>query len=152
MQKRRHAQRARLGAVHLLQRLRDLLVERRHHAVEHLEQIEEDLFALIRHREARARQFLGLPGAGELHTDVVPDAARLVGRQARIKSLEQPVRDALLFTQQRAAAGLGRVRGEHRLEGETADELAHLLRIESLRLECRDRVLDATGLCVAGCP
>src|SRR5580658_8107467 len=35
---------------------------------------------------------------------------------------------------------------KHRLYGDTADQLAHVLRVESLRLQSGDRVLDAAGL------
>ena len=71
---------------------------------------------------------------------------RLVRREARVEPLEQALRDALLLAQQRAAARLGGVRGEHRLDGQAADELEHLGGAQAPRLECRDRVLDAAGL------
>ena len=125
------AQRAGTRAVDLLERLGDLLVERRHDAVENLHQVEQQLLALIRHREPLARQLLGLPRRGELHADVAPDVARLVRRQARVEPLEQPLRDALLLAQQRTAARLGGVRREHRLDRERADQLEHLLLAET---------------------
>src|ERR1700693_5378551 len=57
----RHPCRAGVRAVELLQRLGDFLVERRHHAVQDLYQVEQDLLAFIRYREPFARQLLGLP-------------------------------------------------------------------------------------------
>src|SRR4029079_8875743 len=101
----------------------------------------QDLLALVGHRQARARQLLGLPGAGELHADVVPDAARLVGRKTRVQPLEQALRDALLLAQQRAAAGLARMRREDRLDREAADQLCDLGRLVALGLERAERIL-----------
>src|ERR1700745_4361121 len=45
------SRRAAVAAVDLLQRLGDFLVEVRHYAVEDLDEIEQDLLALVRHRE-----------------------------------------------------------------------------------------------------
>jgi hypothetical protein len=47
-----------------------------------------------------------------------------VGRKTRVEALEQALRDALLLAQQGAAAGLGRVRREHRLDREAAEQLS----------------------------
>jgi hypothetical protein len=140
------AHRAGARAVELLERLGDLLVERRHHAVEDLHQVEEDLLALIRYREPLARQLFGLPRRGELRADAAPDAARLVRREARVEPLEQALRDALLLAQQRAAARLGGMRREHRLDRERADQLEHLLRAEARGFERADGILDAARL------
>src|SRR6516225_994887 len=146
VQDRRQAQRAAAGTVDLLERLGNLLIEGRHHAVQDLHQVEQDLLALIRHREPLARQLLGLPCRSELHADVVPDTARLIRREARVEQLEQPLRNALLLAQQRATVRLGGVRRQHRLDRERADELEHLLAAQPLGLECGERILDATGL------
>ena len=142
----RHPRRAGVGAVELLQRLRDFLVERRHHAVQDLHQVEQDLLALIRDREPFARQLLGLPRRGQLHTDAAPDTAGFVRREGRVETFDQALCDAQLLAQQRPAAGFGRMRREHRLDGQTADELEDLRRGEALALQRGDRILHAAGL------
>ena len=114
-------------AVMLLERLRDLLVEGRHDAIEDLDQIEEHLLALIAHGQPLARQLLGLPGGGELDADAAPQIARILRRQHRVEPVEQVLRDPLLLAQQRAAGRLHGMRGEHRLDAQAAEEGQHLL-------------------------
>ena len=145
-QDRRHVHRAGLRAVDFLERQRNLLVEGRDHPIEDLHQVEQDLLALVGDREPLARQLLGLPGDGELHADAAPDGAHLVRRQRRVEPFQQPVGDPLLLAQQRPAAGLGRVRGEHRLDRQRAHELERLGGREPTGLQLRDRSLDAPRL------
>ena len=105
-----------------------------------------DQLALIRDREPFTRQLLGLPRRGQLHADAVPDAAGFVRREGRVETFDQALCDAQLLAQQRPAAGFGRMRREHRLDGQTADELEDLRRGEALALQRGDRILHAAGL------
>ena len=57
-------------AVQLAQRRGDLLVERRNDGVENFDQVENRMLALVGHRQALARMFLGLP----VGVDLGPDA------------------------------------------------------------------------------
>jgi hypothetical protein len=134
------------GAVDLAERLGDLLIERRHHLIEDLEQVEQDLLALVGDREPFTRQFLGLPCRGHLQANAGPDIALLVGRDRRIEPRQQPLRDALLLAQQRAAVGIGGMRGEHRVDRQRAEELEHLGKRPALALQGADRILDSARL------
>ena len=68
------------------------------------------------------------------------------GVSVRIQPVEQQLRDALLFAQQRPARGLRGVRGEHRLDAQAAEQLQHFLQRQARGLERGERVLDAAGL------
>ena len=109
MQHRRAARPSRPAiAVNLLQRLRDLLVERRNHAIQDLDQIEQHVLALVRDSQLLARMILRLPTRRQLDADAAPEPPRLVRCQCGIEPVEQMLGDALLLAQDGLARGLGR--------------------------------------------
>ena len=111
----RQLERVRRHAIEFLQRLRDLVVERRHDAIQDLDEIEEDVFAFIGDCQLLARVILGLPRSRKLGAQPPCDAAYFVRGKRRIQPIKQQLRDALLLAQHRAARRLGRMRHEHRL-------------------------------------
>ena len=91
-------------AVELLQRLRDLVVERRHDAIQDLGEIEQHVLALVRDGELLARMILGLPAGGDLGAHRAPELrAAPCGVSVGIQPIEQQPRDVLLLAQHRAA-------------------------------------------------
>src|SRR6185312_16569600 len=132
--------------VQLRQRLRDLLIERRHYAIQHLREIEQDLLALVADSEPLARMLRRLPARRDLDANAAPDVAHVLRRQRRIEPVQKMLGNPLLLAQQRAPGRLAGVRCKHRLDAHAGEQLEQLLQSQSAGLECGERVLDATGL------
>ena len=145
-QDERHARELRRQAEHGLHPERDFLVERRDHAVDDLRQVEERVLALVGDRQAFARMGLGLPARRDLHADALPERAALEGRQRRVQPLDHHVGDLLVLAQDRAPHGLGRVRGEDRVDRDAGEQLQHLLRVVTGALQLVHAVADAARL------
>ena len=109
-------QRLGVNAVQLLERLGDLLVEIRHHPIQHLAQVEQHVLTFIGHGQAFARMILGLPGGGDFRAHAIPHGARFGRGQGRIEPIQQQLCHALLLAQHGASGRLGGMRGEHRLD------------------------------------
>ena len=97
-------------------------------------------------REPLARVLRGLPAAGDLAADAVPDLARFGRRARQAEPAEQQLRDLLLLAQDRAPRRFGGMRGEHRLDPDLDHQAADFVEREPLRLEPRDGFDDAARL------
>ena len=72
---------------------------------------------------------LSLPTRGHLDADAVPDPPRLIRRQCGIQSIEQVLRDSLLFGQDRLARGFSRMRHEDGLDAQSAEPRHRMTKI-----------------------
>jgi hypothetical protein len=133
-------------AVQLLQRRRDLFVERRHDAIQHLGEVEDGVLALVGHRQPLPRMFLGLPAGGDLGAQARVQAAMLVRIELRIQAVEEDPCHALLAPQLRPARGFRRMGDEHGLDAQRREQVQHLVEAEPFGTQLRQRVLDAAGL------
>jgi hypothetical protein len=128
------------------ERLLDLLVEGRHDLVQHLDQVEEHVLALIGDGQPLARMVLGLPRRREFGADLPDQVPVLVRCERGVETVEQQVRQPQLLAQDGAPGRFGGVRHEHRLDAQRADECKHLLARMPRGLEPTDGVSDASGL------
>ena len=126
----RHADRGALLAEHGGERRLDLLEERRHHPVEDVGEEEENVLALVGDRRALARLLLGLPPGGQVGAHPRQHRGVLRWREHRVEALDQVARDPLLLLEHGAARGLGRMRGEDRLDRQTVEQRLELRPIE----------------------
>ncbi len=124
----------------------DFLVEQRHHPIQDLDQVEKDVLALVRHREAFAWMLLGLPDARDVEPHPRPQGIELGDHQRGIEPVEQPLGDVLLLSQDRPPRRLGGMRGEYRLDAHRSDQRERPLERETLALEARDAFGYAAGL------
>ncbi len=89
---------------------------------------------------------LSLPTRGDLDTDTAPDIAHVLGRQRRVESIEQILRDPLLLPQQRAPRGLAGVSRKHRFDAQALEQLEYFRQRQTTRFERGQRVLDPARL------
>jgi hypothetical protein len=146
VQDRRQLERVRRYPKEFFQCLCDLVVERRHHTVQDLDQIEEHVFALIGDSKLLARVIFGLPRGGELGAQASGDAAHLVRRQRRVEPIEHELGNALLLAQDRAPRRFSGMRDEDRFNTQAADEREHLIQACAASFERAERILDAARL------
>ena len=111
-----------IDPVILADRLSDFFVEIRDDAIEHLGEKEQHVFALVGDREPLPRMIFGLPERGELDAQSTHGGALLGGRERRIQSIVEQLREAQLLAQDRPTRRLGRVRHEHGHDVQRADQ------------------------------
>ena len=145
-QNARYIQRFHRYRVRTGERRLDLLVKQRDDPVEDLDQIEQDVLALVGHRQALARMLLGLPDARDLQAHSRPDGLELHAREPRVQPVEKVLRDALLLAQDGPPRGLGRVGCEPRLDAHAGNELERRRERVPLLLQAPDAFGDASGL------
>jgi hypothetical protein len=94
-------------AEHRHERGLDLLVEPGNDLVDHLDQEEQHMLALVGDAQALARTARRLPARRELRAHALDDRAPLARSEARVEALGEQAGDALSLAQQRAARRLG---------------------------------------------
>ncbi len=133
-------------AVDFGQRLLEHFVEHRHDAIDRAAEIEADVSELVLHARPRARAVRGLPPRGQRHAQAREVGLAFMRRALRVEVLDQAAEDHLLFFQQRAPHGLGRMRGEHRLDIELGQPCGDLLEADARVLQPLQHVLQAVRL------
>ncbi len=136
--------------VGIAQRLLQRFVQHRDHPVQHLHQIEADMFALVIHGGPHRRGVGGLPRGRQRHAEARGVGRGLTWRALAVEVVDQAGHHQLLFFQQRAAHRLGRVRGEHRFDVDAREPLREFVQAHALRLQVLQRVLQAIRLCTCG--
>ncbi len=139
----------RMFAVDLGDRAFQCFVQHRHHPVQHFDQVEADMLALVLDAGTHRRGVGGLPGRGQRH----PETRGVGGLFARRAGAVQPVDQAgdhqLFLLQQRAPDRLGGMRGEHRLDVDARQPLREFVDAHALRLQSQQHVLQAFRLRLA---
>jgi hypothetical protein len=146
MQNARRLERFHRNCVGLGQRRLDLLIEQRHHAVQNVDQIKQNVLALVDHRQAFTGMLFGLPDAGNLEPYSRPQGMQFGGRRGGIVPVQQVMRDVLLLAQDGASGRFGRMPGEHRLDAHGSNQFQRLLEGHPAALQARDAISDAAGL------
>ncbi len=142
----RHFVRLCFGSVNLFQRSFHFFVEHRDDLEQDLRQKIQHVLALIGHRQTFARILRGLPIGSNFPANALPNHARLGCRTRQPQPAKQQLGNALLFAQNGAACGFGRVGGQHRLDGQLQQQLADIRQAQTFGLQAIDRVFDPTGL------
>src|SRR6185503_15199225 len=117
------------------ERALEALVERRHHAIEHVGQEEQHVLGLVAEPYAFVQALDGLPARRHLLPDLTKRRFELVRREIGIHHLDQVPRDVVLLAQQRAARDLGRMRHEHWLKADVRERALDLVAVYALRFE-----------------
>jgi hypothetical protein len=118
----------------------------RYDPVQNIDQIKEHVFALVGHRQMFARMLLGLPNGGYFEPHARPKRRQFLVGQTRIEPVEQILRDALLFAQNRAARGFRRVRREYRFDTHRGDQIHDLGQGQAFAPQLGDAGRNAAGL------
>jgi hypothetical protein len=113
-------------SVHRHECVLQLLVERRHDAIHHVRHEEQHVVELVKHGGTLRALRLCLPCDRDLFTDLCEGGSFFVGCEGRVQSPDEQPADGLLFLEQRAARGLGRMGGEDRLEPQALEQPVYL--------------------------
>ena len=114
-----------------LQRPLDVFADARHRLPDHVAEEVEPLLDLVLDARPLGRDLVGGEQHGDLHVELLEQAVALVRRGAfTLEGVEQ-LADPLLLEQHRAAARLGRVGGQRRLDVEALDQREDLLGVPS---------------------
>ena len=128
------------------QRSLDFFVKQGHDAIQNVDQIEQNVLALVDDGQAFAGMLFGLPDAGDLEPNTRPQRIAFRRRQARVVPVEQVLRDVLLFAQDRAPGRFGRMPREHGFDAHGGDQFERLRKRHSVAMQARDAIRDAAGL------
>ncbi len=139
----------RLFAVDLGDGVFQRLVQHRHHPVQHFDQVEADMLALVLHAGADRRGIGGLPGRGQRHPEARGVGGLFAGRTRAVQPVDQAGDHQLLLFQQRAPHRFGGMRGEHRLDVDARQPLREFVDAHALRLQPQQHVLQAFRLRLA---
>ena len=100
------------GAVDLGDRAFQRFVQYGDDAIEHLDQVEADMLPLVLHARTHRRRIGRLPRRRQRHAEARGVGGQFAGRTRAVQAVDQAGDHQLLLLEQRAAHGLGRVRGE----------------------------------------
>ncbi len=132
------------------QRALETLVERRHHAIEHVREEEQHVLRFVVQANALAQAFDGLPACSHLLANLAERRFELVRREVRVHHLDEVPRDVVLLAQQCPARDLGRMRHEHRLDADPCQRALDLVAVDALRFKPLQDVHEAERLRRAG--